>query len=97
MLLGLNFYGNDYALPAGGGPIVGHEYLSLLKKHDPVLIWDKKVKEHVFSYTVGTEEHEVYYPSRDSIHKRLDLALKYGLGISIWEIGQGLDYFYDLL
>ncbi len=97
MLLGLNFYGNDYTQLFGGGPIIGHEYLSLLKTHDPVIRWDQKTKEHVFDYAVGSEAHEVFYPTKASIQKRLALAHKYGLGISIWEIGQGLDHFYELL
>lgn len=97
VLLGLNFYGNDYIQPFGGGPIIGHEYLSLLKTHDPIIRWDQKTKEHIFDYAAGNEAHEVYYPTKASIQKRLDLAHKYGLGISIWELGQGLDHFYDLL
>ena len=76
---------------------MGHEYIELLKQHDPTLIWDKRTKEHVFDYDKDGMHHEVYYPTLDSIQQRLDLAKKYGLGISIWEIGQGLDFFYDLL
>ena len=32
MLVGLGFFGNDYALPQGGGAILGHEFLSLLER-----------------------------------------------------------------
>lgn len=99
MLLGLNFYGNDYLMPSGGRPLLGHEYIELLKQHDPTLIWNnvQRTKEHVFDYSKTGMHHEVYYPSLDSIQQRLDLAKQYGLGISIWEIGQGLDFFYELL
>ena len=97
MLLGLNFYGNDYVEPSGSRSLLGHEYIELLKSFNPTLIWNKRTKEHVFEYDKGGMHHKVYYPSVTSIQKRLDLAKKYGLGISIWEIGQGLDYFYDLL
>eukprot|EP00250_Pteridium_aquilinum_P008619 c18084_g1_i1 orf=53-1369(+) len=96
ILMGLNFYGNDFVLPKGGGPIIGHEYISILKKHEPALVWDTKVQEHYFEYADG-KKHLVFYPSLKSLAVRLEEARKWGTGISIWEIGQGLEYFFDLL
>ena len=79
----------------GGGAILGREYLSLLEKHKPQLKWEKKSGEHFFFYT-DENQHVVFYPSLLSIAMRLDEARSWGAGISIWEIGQGLDYFFDL-
>lgn len=80
-----------------GGAIIGRDYLSLLEKHRPVLHWDEKSAEHFFIYSHDDLQHAVFYPSLKSISMRLDEALAWGAGLSLWEIGQGLDYFYDLL
>lgn len=100
ILLGINFYGNDYLLSegAGGGAITGRDYLSLLEKHRPELQWEKISGEHFFFYSESNRiKHGVFYPTLMSISLRLAEAQAWGTGISIWEIGQGLDYFLDLL
>lgn len=82
----------------GGGPIVGREYLSLLEQHNPQLQWEKNSAEHFFLYIDDQNvKHVVFYPSPMSIAERLQEALSWGAGISIWEIGQGLEYFFDIL
>lgn len=97
ILLGLNFYGNDFS-PAGGGPILGPRYLEVLRKHkNQKLSWESTAAEHSFKYNSAGFEHVVFYPTLKSIQERLNLARELGVGVSVWEIGQGLDYFYDLL
>ncbi|GLJ36935.1 hypothetical protein SUGI_0746890 [Cryptomeria japonica] len=97
ILMGINFYGNNYVLPKGGGPILGHEYLSLLRINRPKLHWDNQSMEHYFDYEEHLKKHRVFYPSLESISVRLEVARAWGVGLSIWEIGQGLDYFFDIL
>ncbi|KAH0453600.1 hypothetical protein IEQ34_017924 [Dendrobium chrysotoxum] len=99
IFLGINLYGNDFVLSeaGSGGAIIGRDYLSLLEKHRPVLRWDEKSAEHFFIYSHDNLQHAVFYPSLKSISMRLDEARAWGAGLSLWEIGQGLDYFYELL
>eukprot|EP01133_Synstelium_polycarpum_P006590 gene6590-7652_t len=100
IMMGIPFYG--YTAPIGQqkqpSAILGHEYVALIKKHKPKKIeWDATIKEHSFRYKEGSSTNFVAFPSLLFIQERLQLAQSYGCSISIWEIGQGLDYFYDLL
>ncbi|KAF5826821.1 glycoside hydrolase superfamily [Dunaliella salina] len=95
-LMGLNFYGYDYAqrVPAA---ITADAYLGILSKHQPTLDWREEHGEHSFQYSVGIKLHTVYYPSPLSIQQRLKMFDEKGVGVSIWELGQGLDRWFELL
>ncbi|PSS24211.1 Chitinase domain-containing protein [Actinidia chinensis var. chinensis] len=100
IFVGMNFYGNDFVLSEGlgGGAITGRDYLALLEKHKPSLQWDENSAEHFFVYSDNQNiRHAVFYPTLMSISIRLQEARSWGAGLSIWEIGQGLDYFFDIM
>ncbi|XP_003382825.2 PREDICTED: chitinase domain-containing protein 1-like [Amphimedon queenslandica] len=97
LLVGINFYGYDFG-PSGMDAVVGNRYVELLSNYKPKIEWDDHCSEHYFNYkTAGGMRHLVYYPSLKSMQERLQLMTELGTGLSIWEIGQGLDYFFDLL
>ncbi|PAA67508.1 hypothetical protein BOX15_Mlig024979g1, partial [Macrostomum lignano] len=96
ILLGLNFFGYDF-VPGNVEPVIGSKYLEILKKHRPELQWSSEYKEHFLEYSTGIGTHVLAYPTLASIQARVELAKSLGTGLSIWEIGQGLDYFFDLL
>jgi len=99
LLLGVHFYGIKFGHYTGAAPVIGHEFINILKNLNVDVKWQPQDAEHSYIYNEGDagEEFFLFYPSLLFLKERLDLARKLGVGIAIWEIGQGLDYFYDLL
>ena len=96
VLMGLPFYG--YGYPRGEEQVpqayTASDYLDLLKnRRDSRISWDTASKEHL----VIISRAYVWYPSLLSLLYRLQLADELGVGIAIWELGQGLDEFVDVL
>ena len=97
LVLSLPFYGYD-----NGRPILSHEFASILEKAKVNKLrhkFDQKAIEHEFRYTDNQKKvHRVTYPTLYMLHDRLRTAEDLGLaGISIWELGQGMPYFMDVL
>lgn len=116
VLLGLNFYGIDFALGdktrASNRHIVAHEFVNLLQTQDVQVNWHEAYKEHYFIYEQhsqqenaeseeegtkqGEKTHVMFYPTRSSIRERVNLARDTNCGgIAIWDIGQGLNHFFE--
>ncbi|VDN50530.1 unnamed protein product [Dracunculus medinensis] len=94
ILMGLNFYG--YIMKEGRlDPIINDEYIELIKSNDAILNWNSVTKEHFI--TSRETRFLCYFPTVTSIKYRLMLAKQMNVGIGIWEIGQGLNYFTKLL
>jgi chitinase domain-containing protein 1 len=94
-LVGIAFYGHIHASD-GRSPeaITAPGYLSLLQQHHPALQVNRNAKEVFFRLPEG---RVCYYPTLWSVAIRLKAIAKLGAGVSVWEIGQGLDYWFDLI
>ncbi|RNA40281.1 chitinase domain-containing 1 [Brachionus plicatilis] len=103
ILLGLNFYGMKFVTNSAGKPIsqpepiIGKDYIKFIKNNEMNLKWEENYKEHILVSIDKNQPTFLFYPTLSSIFNRIELARELGTGLSIWELGQGLDYFYDLL
>ena len=69
----------------------------LAARRRPRLRWDNASEEHVAEYVDGEgRKHKLFYPTLLSLQRRIELAQEAGAGLSIWELGQGLESWMDL-
>ncbi|CAO3598574.1 unnamed protein product [Absidia cylindrospora] len=112
LLVGLNLYAMSYLPPRPPQPLLMQQVLEkLTTSHDTlnddddedsgsniIINWDKESEEHHFEDLDedGIMQGTIWMPSIKSLQRRIHLAEDYQVGLSLWEVGQGLDYFYEL-
>jgi len=99
VMIGLNFYGYRFdGTPQGVEAVIGTQIVELLKKEGDQWEWqwDKDSMEHVL-VNKDDASKKIYYPTLMSVAMRIEMVSIYKFGISIWELGQGMEYFTDLL
>lgn len=69
---------------------VGEEKTSIVMVNEEALAKNGRGKDQGKEQSVVT----MYYPSVRSIELRVEMASQMGSGLSLWEIGQGLEEFY---
>ncbi|CAG9538269.1 unnamed protein product [Cercopithifilaria johnstoni] len=93
LLMGLNFYGyasQQSAIKA----VIGRDFIKYIAARPEALFWNSITKEHFLKIK---DKNFCIYPTVTSLQSRLDLASHFNVGIGIWELGQGLNYFTCLL
>uniref|UniRef100_A0A1I7Y764 Chitinase domain-containing protein 1 n=2 Tax=Steinernema glaseri TaxID=37863 RepID=A0A1I7Y764_9BILA len=93
ILMGLNFYGYDRT-DGRMDAITFPKYLEVLGRADSRIEWDDAVMEHRVRWG---SKGVLYYPTQRSLQMRIDLAKQMRIGVAIWDLGQGLDHFMELL
>ena len=99
LLYGIPFYGYKRVRSpkVDSVAVIGHEYLSILKESDnDELKWDSSAKESY--YENYDQVMRVYYPNLAFLSSRIDFVSENEMaGVAIWELGQGLEYFFKVL
>ncbi|KAI8988649.1 glycoside hydrolase superfamily [Pilobolus umbonatus] len=109
LLIGLNLYATTFLPTRAPEPLVLRTVIEKLQQHkegdivdnkgDETLNWDVDSQEAWF---IDYDEDDIklgtiWMPTLRSLKNRIRLAEDYGVGIALWEVGQGLDYFVIFL
>ena len=97
LLLGINFYGHTLTSDSVLNTVTAREYAGLLEFSQTAIplnpFWDEEKAEHVLQSTLWN----IWFPTVLSLLYRLELVKEFGIGVSIWEAGQGFNYWWDVL
>jgi hypothetical protein len=97
-LAGFPFFGFDYGNGSGRDYVVGQEFIDVLSNNKVNSLFLKEYQETAYFYKKGRVSHSMYYPSIYDLKQRFDKAVSSEIGgFGIWELAQGLPYFFDLL
>eukprot|EP00752_Nemacystus_decipiens_P006333 g5709.t1 len=108
-LIGLPFYGYDNGRATTSRDVLSlfaaeQQRVSGVTGGDisPIsLDWDPAWREHIMSYRGrggnAIDDHLATFPTLAFIQERVDLAQQLGVGLALWELGQGMPYFFDLI
>jgi chitinase domain-containing protein 1 len=98
IFLGINWHGTGFKENNEARPVTGEVFFQLVSEFHPEFKWDEEGEEHFFTIKNGEDlSVSIYFPTLKSLSVRLDLATELGVNICLVEIGQGFDYFFDLL
>ncbi|GMT32527.1 hypothetical protein PFISCL1PPCAC_23824, partial [Pristionchus fissidentatus] len=94
VLLGLYHYGfkTDFGRQQQGA-VMAKEFIETLSNEEAELEWDPETQEHF----VRLGKMQMFFPTLASLEIRTRMAHEYGSGVSIWDLGQGLEHFSRVL
>jgi chitinase domain-containing protein 1 len=69
-----------------------------LSEYRTTITWNPDTQEHTITWRDDDdEEHVLYYPTVASLQARVEKFGEVGVGMAVMELGDGLDYFLDVL
>lgn len=99
LMLGVPFYGWEHAAGQPPRPVLQRDFEVLARTTQMEANWMAPAREHVFIFRdpSGQGDRVMSYPTMLFLQERVKIAQAFGVGIGIWELGQGFDRFVEVL
>lgn len=97
VIVGLPLFGFDF-ISSRPRHIYGLEFVDMMNRSHIISEWDVIDMEHKAKFTDARGHHIVCYPTLKFLYERYEKIVSDGFGgFGLWELAQGLPYFFDLL